>query len=82
LWHRSEKLDRQRKPITHATFCLYYSGHRRVDLELAPEPKDLQVYATIKYVVVDAGRLQQLFTGQRALRRVKERGQQRVLTFS
>ncbi len=63
LWHRSEKLDRQSKHIAHATLRLDYVRHRRVDLELAPEPKDLHVYATIKYVFVDAGRLQQVFAG-------------------
>jgi hypothetical protein len=79
--HWSENLDRQRKRIAHAALGLYHSRHGRVGLELSPEPKDLHIYATIKCVFMNAGRLQELFAGQRALRHVKQSGQQCVLTF-
>ena len=54
LLHPSEKLDRQRKSIAHAAVGLYHSRQGRISIELAPEPKDLHIYATIKYVFVDA----------------------------
>jgi hypothetical protein len=71
----SGPLDRQREHIAHTTLGLDDGGGAGVDLELAPQPQDLHIDAAIEHILVNAGRLQQVLAGKRALRCV-EKGDQ------
>jgi hypothetical protein len=74
-------LHRQIEDIADAAFRPDDAGGVGVDLKFPPQPQDLHIDAAIEYVLVDARRLQQLFTGKRLLGRIEESGQQRIFAL-
>src|ERR1700733_4039890 len=73
--HQSELLDRQHKDVAHTPLGSDDTRRARIRLKLSSEAKNLNVYASIKHVLVNSCRLQQVFAAQRSLRRIEERGQ-------
>ena len=74
-------LDRRDEYIANTPFSSDDTRCAGIRLQLAPEPKDLDIDASIERVFVDPCRVQQVFPAQWALRCVEESGQQRVLAL-
>ncbi len=77
LQHR----DRHGEPIADAALGLDDARGARIRLQLAPQPQDLHIDASVENILMHTRRLQQMLAGERAIRRVEERGQQRVLAL-
>jgi hypothetical protein len=78
----SNPLNCNGKHISHAALRLYDARCAGVAFEFAPQTKNLDVDAAIKNIFMQTRRLQQVLAAERALRRIEEREQQGVLTFS
>src|SRR5271170_3457074 len=60
----SQRFDGQGKYIADTTFGLNDARHTWISLQLAPEPKDLHIYASVEHVFVDPCRLQEVLSGE------------------
>ena len=78
----SGALDRKGKHIPDASLGLDEAGSAGIGLQLAPQPQNVHIDATVEDILVRAGRLQQVFAREWALRRVEESDQQGIFTFS
>ena len=77
-----ERLHRQCEHVAYSALGLNNAWRARIGLQLAPQPQDLNVDAPVENILVDARCLQQVFAGQRSLRRLEERQQQGILTLA
>ena len=77
----SGALDRKGKHIPDASLGLDEAGSAGIGLQLAPQPQNVHIDATVEDILVRAGRLQQVFACEWALRRVEESDQQGIFTF-
>jgi hypothetical protein len=74
-------LDRKRENIAHPALGLDDAWGARVGFELAPQPQNLDVYATVEDILVHAGCLQQMLASERPLGCIEKRSQQGVLAL-
>jgi hypothetical protein len=72
-----------RPPTAHwgRASLLDEAGSAGIGLQLAPQPQNVHIDATVEDILVRAGRLQQVFACVWALRRVEESDQQGIFTF-
>ena len=56
----SDRLDRQGQHVTNTALRLDDAGRTRAAFQLAPQPRDLHIDATLEDVLVHAGRLLQV----------------------
>jgi hypothetical protein len=76
-----ERLYGQREDITDAALCLYHARRARIGFQLAAQPQDLHVNASVEDVFVHASRLEQLLACERPLGSLEERDQQGIFAF-
>lgn len=67
-------LHRHRKHVSDAALGLDHTWRARVAFELAPQPQNLHVYASVEDVLVYARRLEQVLATKWALWCVEECG--------
>lgn len=77
-----ERLDRHGEDVAHAALGLDDARRARVVLQLASQPQHLNVNAAIEDVFVDAGRLEQVLTAERAFGRLEEGQQQGIFALA
>jgi hypothetical protein len=77
-----ERLDRQRQHVADAALGLDHARCTRVDLQIAPQPKDLDIDAPVEDIFVNSRRLQQMLARERPLRCFEKGEQQGLLTFA
>src|SRR3981081_486856 len=80
--HFSERLDREREDIADAALGLDHARGTGVDFQVAPEPEELDIDAPIENIFVSSGGLQQMFPGERPLRRFEKGQQQRIFALA
>src|SRR5262249_5569051 len=78
----SKALDRQRKNIANAALGLDHARSVRINLQLAPQPQDLNIDAPIEHIFMNSRRMQQMLARKRPLGRLQKRQQQGVLAFT
>ena len=77
-----ERFDRQREAIANAALGLNHPRCPRIDLELAPQPQDLDINASIENIFMNSGSLQQMLPRERPQRRCEKGQQQRILALA
>ena len=75
-------LDRQRKNVAHAALGADHPRRIRINLQLAPQPQDLNIDAAIEDILMNSRRAQEMLARKRSPWRLQKRQQQGVLTFA
>jgi hypothetical protein len=75
-------LDRRRKNVANAALGPDHPRRIRINLQLAPEPQDLNIDAALEDIFMNSRRTQEMLAGKRSPRRFQKRQQQGVLTFA
>ena len=77
----SECFDGQRKYVANAAFGQDDTRRVWIGLQLSPQPQYLNVDTAIEDIFMDPGCLQKVLAGERSLRSIEKRNQQRILAF-
>ena len=78
---QSSSLDWNREHISNAALGLDDPWRAGVPLQLAPQAQDLDIDAPLEDILVHARRPQQVLAAERALRRLQEGDEKRILAF-
>src|SRR5215471_6785150 len=78
----SKPLHRPRKNIADAALGPDHARCIGINLQLAPQSKDLNIDAPIEDIFMNSGRIQQMLACKRSLRCFQERQQQSILAFA
>src|SRR5262245_19837791 len=77
----SNPLHRNGEHISHAAFRLDDARRAGIAFELAPQAKNLHVYAAIEGILMHSRGLQQMLAAEWALRRIEKGQQECILAF-
>jgi hypothetical protein len=78
----SKALHRQHKNIADAALGLDHARCIRINLQLAPQPQDLNIDAPIEDIFMNSRRMQQMLARKRPLGCFQKRQQQGILAFT
>jgi len=77
----TEEFDGQCKHVADTAFGLDDRWCAWIGVQLASQAQHLHIDAAVEDIFVDAGRLQKVFAGERSLRGIEKRNQQRIFAL-